>query len=129
MCTWKWRIRSSKPQSTKDFNVLKSGAPQANQTRARFDEAVNEKLTELGHDRADSTNKLYADICTAIHHAIDKVLPTTKKEKHQKREVSARTKKLFNYRSDPEESTEPRNTLMKCKRRSKSQAWTISRDG
>ena len=71
-CRWKWRIRTFKPQPVKDFSVLQptcdeNGIPKPSPDLERFSAAVQEKLTELGHQQADGTDKLYADICSARH--------------------------------------------------------------
>ena len=105
-CTWKWRIRTYKPQPVRDFSVLRP--PQGGQNEStikpnehliRFSNAIQAKLQELGHERSDPTDKLHSDITAAIQHAIETTLPIVKKLKRQRRKVSAHTKSLIDKRS------------------------------
>jgi hypothetical protein len=98
-CRWRWRIRTHKPKPAKDFSLLSKDGDKA--IKAKFDEAVATKLAELHSDAdKDSTQKIYADMCTAITHAVNTVLPTVKKRRRVKRKVSERTKALYEQRSN-----------------------------
>ena len=47
------------------------GAPMVNNHLTKFSNAVKSKLEELNHAEGDETGRLYKDICTAIHYAVD----------------------------------------------------------
>ena len=109
-CTWKWKIRTFKKQLSKDYDMLLTqyddeGLPKVNEHLVTFSNAVNEKLADLNHQEGDTTDKLYNDITTAIHHAV-KTLPDIKRQKREAREVSQRTKDLIAQRSNGRRHTE-----------------------
>ena len=93
--TWKWKIRSVKPQPKKDFSVLKQP-----EMAAKFDRIVEEKLAEQGCTRDTDPNatELYNYMSTAIHHAIETVLPDVLRSPGIKSEVSEATKELYEKR-------------------------------
>ena len=104
-CRFKWRIRTHKSKPAKDFTALATtyddrGKAIHNEFRQQFEQVVTEKLAELSHSDADSTHKMYLDMCAAISHAIAEVLPTVPKRKRVKRAVSAKTKSLYDKRSN-----------------------------
>ena len=70
-----------------------------NATLAAFDDKVREKMIELRFDHdADSTTLMYAKMQEAISYAVDSVLPECVKQGGVKREVSERTKALYDER-------------------------------
>ena len=104
-CTWKWRIRMSKRKQGKDYAKLfeqpydKHGKPTANEYMIKFEKILEDTLTTLGYDEElNSTAEMYSHMCSAIHHAVDAVLPTKAKSRGIKRRVSEETKKLFDQR-------------------------------
>ena len=57
-----------------------NGKLTVNNTRAKFEATVNDKLSELNHTEGDDTHKFYSDMCTAISHAIESTLPSVSKQ-------------------------------------------------
>ena len=105
-CKWTWRIRTKKNRTCKDFNCLytqerdKYGNPKPNEHMCKFEEVVNEKLAETRYDALnDSATEMYDKICTAIHFAIETVLPTRRRGTGVHRKVSAKTKELYEHRT------------------------------
>ena len=74
-CRWKWRVRTHKPTLAKDFSLLTKNTKSATEIKCKFDAAVAAKLAELKHEDSDPTHKIYSDMCTAICHAVDAILP------------------------------------------------------
>ena len=99
-CRWSWKIRSHKPARAKDFSVLTKNDKEGKAIREKFDATVEKKLATLAHSQKDDTRKLYHDMCAAISHAVDTVLPTVPKQRRVKRKVSERTKALYEKRSN-----------------------------
>ena len=103
-CTWKWRMRMKKSKSVPDFTTLSTeeldeeGKPTTNRYVIEFGQAVSKKLEELSHCMTDSATKMHKDMCTAISHAIETVLPTVKRSKGARRKVSEHTKGLYKKR-------------------------------
>ena len=83
-CRWSWKIRSHKPTRAKDFTVLSKNDKQGEAAREKFESAVEKKLATLAHSCNDNTHKLYHDMCAAISHAVDTVLPTVQKKAQSK---------------------------------------------
>ena len=81
------------------------GVPKIDGHLAKFGDAVEDKLKELGHDEGDGVQKLYEDVCAAIQHAVETTLPVVKRLKQQQREVSTHTKELIDKRSDGKRRT------------------------
>jgi hypothetical protein len=105
-CQWKWRIRSTRSTPCKDYECLyaqhydSEGNPCENPVMCKFEEAINAKLAELAYDADnDDTTAMYDKICSAIHHAVESVLPTRAKTSGVRREVSQATQRLFEERT------------------------------
>ena len=89
-------MRCEKQKPSKDFQSLHSQV-----TLQKFDKAVLAKAAELQFNaQADTTTQMYDKLCTAIHHAIDTVLPERVMRKRIKREVSEKTKSLYDKRTN-----------------------------
>ena len=95
-CVFKWRLRSVKQKTCKDFQSLRT-----QDTLDKFDSAVIAKKSELQFDATkDSTTQLYDKLCKAIQHAVETVLPKRIKRNGVKREVSEKTRALFDERTN-----------------------------
>ena len=106
-CVWAWRIRVKKTQARRDYSSLYKqeadgqGKPVANPTLVEFEAAVDTKLDELEYNATtDNTTAMYAKICAAINFAADTVLPSRRKGAGIKRDVSDKTKQLFERRKN-----------------------------
>ena len=105
-CRFKWRIRTHKSKPAKDFTALattyddRGKAIHNNEVKQKFEQVMTEKLDELSHSDTDITHKMYLDMCAVISHAIAEVLPTVSKRRRVKRAVSAKTKSLYDKRSN-----------------------------
>ena len=106
-CVWQWRIRTVKPRVRKDFACLfnqvrdKNGNLKENAYMTKFENIVEDKLTDLRYDAAkDSTKIMYDKLCTAIHLAMEKTLPARRRGTSVHRKVSERTKDLFRRRRE-----------------------------
>ena len=103
-CTWKWRLRTEKKKPVKDFSCLGQGPDESGQqptTLRDFDVAVQSKLEQLSYDaETDNATDMYDKMCEAIHFAVETVLPTVTKTNGVHRKVSARTKALFEKRTE-----------------------------
>ena len=99
-CNWTWKLSCPKKVVKKDLNALDAKTEKGRALIKEFDDAVTTKTAELrakGQER--TVEQQYADLRTAITHAIEAVLPNTQTSKRTKREVSDRTKKLFERRT------------------------------
>ena len=91
---WTWRVRTVKGEPQKDFDVLIPNATNGHDKATvdsyiqKFDAAVEEKLQQLEHSQALDADRFYDNITTAIHHAIETVLPDKKRSSGVRRVVS-----------------------------------------
>lgn len=104
-----WRLQTSKPEKTKDFSALDASTLTGRQTIAEFNKVVDEKTEELsaGHETYTIAQQ-YTNLCTAVNHAIQSVLPDKKKGKRFARVVSKRTRDLFKVREKMDKSNAKR---------------------
>ena len=102
-CTWKWRLRKVKTESSPDFSVLQGeiidedGNSVPNKQAQAFQLSVQSKLQELKYSDSDSATIMYSKMCEAITFA-SKTLPTTRGKSVNKRKVSKRTRDLYDER-------------------------------
>ena len=100
-CRWKWRLRKAKRSVKKDFAPLLHKGAEGIDIRAKFDDAINSKTRELQEGNPDcNLDKQYENMCVAINHAINTVLPNRESKGGKKRHVSTRTQKLFEQRTN-----------------------------
>ena len=104
-----WRLQTSKPEKTKDFSALDASTLTGRQTIAEFNKVVDEKTEELsaGHETYTIAQQ-YTNLCAAVNHAIQSVLPDKKKGKRFARVVSKRTRDLFKVREKMDKSNAKR---------------------
>ena len=120
---WKWRIRSPKAKTSKDFSVLtrktydEAGNQIKNKYLAAFSQTVREKVIELQqqHEQESETKQaaelsdttvMHKIICAAIGHAVDVVIPEAKRTRGVKRKVSEATKRLYERRTNMQGCTQ-----------------------
>ena len=111
-CIWKWRLRVEKSSSVKDFSPLyvqktdKQDNPIENETLSSFERAIQARLVELQYSTRDGVSAMYNKFGAAAHHAVDLVLPTRTSKNGITRAVSAKTKSLYNRRTNIQGSKE-----------------------
>ena len=105
-CKWKWRLRVTKQKECKDYGCLYSvhtdtdGNPIPNPKMQEFEKTIMQQLLELEYNaETDSATAIYDKMCTAISFAVDAVVPTRTQGQGVHREVSDRTKALFEQRT------------------------------
>ena len=98
-CRLKMRIRMLKSSPPKDYSILKSD-PDIN---AAFNLAITTNLSEQNCNKDDPTDS-YANMCIAITKAANSALPAKKSPPIRRRQVSSRTKELYNQRKSNYES-------------------------
>ena len=104
-CSWKWRIRATKRTTVKDFGGLyvqevdEEGKPIENKLLTAFEEAMEEKLQDLKFSKTENAALIFEKMQAAIHFAVETVLPTKVKTRRIRREVSEKTKSLFEKRT------------------------------
>ena len=106
-CTVKSRTRKTKVTLTKDYSVLKSDAV----AQAAFDLSVSSNLSRQDYNKEDPVES-FINMHKAISDAADSTLPVKKLQPLRKRQVSSRTKELYDQRKNNFEnmSTEQRKT-------------------
>ena len=104
-CRLKTRIRMSKKTTARDYSLLKSDTV----VQAVFDEKVKTNLDKQKYNK-DDPSESFTNMCKAISAAANSTLPIKKSQPIKKRQVSARTKELYNQRRNNFEkmSTEER---------------------
>ena len=89
-----------KSESTTDFSGLQSEPAKNDQLRPNkqvqtFQIAVTEKIKELDYDFNGTITDIYDELCQAINHAADVVLPKVKRKSGVRRKVSKTTRGLY----------------------------------
>ena len=92
-CTVKSRIRKTKITPAKDYSVLKSDAV----AQAAFDLCVSTNLSRQVYNKDDPAES-FNNMRKAISDAADCTLPAKKSQPLRKRQVSSRTKELYDQR-------------------------------
>ena len=97
-CKWKWRIQGCKGETKKDYKQLLRKDGVGAKLREKFDASIKEKLAELGENI--SVDDQYDNMVKAISYAVKTTLPDKKAMKGVKREVSERTRQLYEQRTN-----------------------------
>ena len=105
-CIWTWRIRTKKTRARRDFSCLftrergPSGNFKKTKCMRKFEEVVETKFVDLNYNAVnDSTTEMYDKMCSAIQLAINTVLPSRRRGSGVRREVSEKTKELYERRT------------------------------
>ena len=107
-CTWRWRLRKVKTNPVRDYTPLyapptvdEHGNPVANALLTTFETSLRDKLAALKYSKdSDTSGAMYEKFCAAVTHAAETTLPLRIRTKGIKREVSERTKTLFEKRTN-----------------------------
>ena len=68
---------------------------------SEFEDAIKSKLKELDYaSEQGEASKMYNKFCSAVHYAVQTVLPTRTRKNDIKRNVSERTKSLYEERTN-----------------------------
>ena len=105
-CTWRWRLKTVRSQSVKDYDYLyeqkidDNGNPIKDEILQAFEDELEHNLGDLDYSMYDSATDMYRKFCTAVVHAVKIILSTIKKRKGIRRKISDKIKSLFDQRKN-----------------------------